>query len=119
MSLIEARGLTKRFRVPLKGPGFGSALKHLVRPGYEERIAVDAIDLTIAAAESVAYVGPEPTHYFERLTSNPESRVLKFAIGDEIHPACSVSSSLISVSLLRASPCLTRYGSTPPYCSSR
>lgn len=58
MALIEARGLTKRFRIPAKAPGLAGAVAHLFRPRYEERLAVDAIDLRIEAGESVAYVGP-------------------------------------------------------------
>jgi ABC-2 type transport system ATP-binding protein len=56
--VIEARGLTKRFRVAVKGPGLAGALRHLARPSYEERVAVDVIDLAIEPGESVAYVGP-------------------------------------------------------------
>ena len=56
--LIEARQLTKRFRTPLKSPGVRGAIQHLFRPHYESRVAVDAIDLSITAGESVAYVGP-------------------------------------------------------------
>ena len=55
---IEARGLTKRFRVAVKAPGLVGALKHLARPHYQEKTAVDRIDLRIAAGESVAYIGP-------------------------------------------------------------
>ena len=58
MALIEATHLTKRFKVALKAPGLSGALRHLVRPHFEERTAVDSIDLTIEAGESVAYVGP-------------------------------------------------------------
>jgi len=58
MPLIEARQLTKRFRVPVKAPGITGALKHLVRPRYTEHLAVDTIDITIESGECVAYVGP-------------------------------------------------------------
>ncbi|MFL5806207.1 MAG: ATP-binding cassette domain-containing protein [Roseiflexaceae bacterium] len=58
MPLIEAHTLTKRFRLPVKAPGLVGALKHLARPRYEEKVAVDAIDLSIGAGESVGYVGP-------------------------------------------------------------
>jgi ABC-2 type transport system ATP-binding protein len=56
--VIEARGLTKCFRIPLKSPGLKGAIKHLIRPCYEEKVAVDKIDLQINAGDSVAYVGP-------------------------------------------------------------
>jgi ABC-2 type transport system ATP-binding protein len=58
MPLIAARGLTKRFRRPLKAPGLAGAFRHVLRPRYEEKVAVDAIDLAIDAGEMVAYVGP-------------------------------------------------------------
>ncbi|MEO7909959.1 MAG: ATP-binding cassette domain-containing protein [Roseiflexaceae bacterium] len=58
MPLIEARQLTKRFRLPLKSPGLAGAVKHLFRPHHEEKLAVDAINLQIEAGESVGYVGP-------------------------------------------------------------
>ncbi len=57
-SAIEARQLTKRFRTPVRAPGLAGAVAHLMRPRYRETVAVDAIDLGIAAGESVAYVGP-------------------------------------------------------------
>jgi len=56
--LIEAHQLTRRFRIADKAPGFTGALKHLLRPRYRERVAVNGIDLRIEAGESVAYVGP-------------------------------------------------------------
>lgn len=58
MPVIDARQLTKRFRIPVKSPGLAGAIKHLFQPRYEEKVAVDAIDLSIEAGESVAYVGP-------------------------------------------------------------
>lgn len=56
--IIEAHGLTKRFRHAVKDPGLGGAVKHLIRQRYREQTAVDAIDLTVDAGEAVAYVGP-------------------------------------------------------------
>lgn len=58
MTQIEAVGLTKIFRVAAKPPGLKGALRHLVRPVYEEKTAVAGIDLRIGNGESVAYVGP-------------------------------------------------------------
>ncbi len=58
MSLIEIRGLTKHFKVSHKPPGLLGAVKHLVRPSYVEKVAIDHIDLSIETGESVAYVGP-------------------------------------------------------------
>jgi ABC-2 type transport system ATP-binding protein len=56
--IIRVRALTKRFRRARKEPGLGGALRHLVRPAYDELTAVDTIDLSIDEGESVAYVGP-------------------------------------------------------------
>jgi len=58
VSILEARGLTKVFRQPDKRPGLRGSLRHLVRPQWNERVAVDGIDLTVEAGEAVAYVGP-------------------------------------------------------------
>lgn len=56
--IIQATGLTKRFRRATKQPGTAGALRHLFRPEYREFTAVDNVDLTIMPGESVAYVGP-------------------------------------------------------------
>lgn len=56
--IIQASGLTKRFRRPAKQPGLTGALRHLFRPEYTDFTAVDDIDLLIMPAEGVAYVGP-------------------------------------------------------------
>jgi ABC-2 type transport system ATP-binding protein len=58
MPAIVTRGLTKIYRVPLKEPGFRGALGHLVRPRYQEKIAVDGLDLVIEEGEAVACLGP-------------------------------------------------------------
>jgi ABC-2 type transport system ATP-binding protein len=58
MPLIEARGLTKQFRQALKDPGLVGSLKHFVTRRYKDMLAVDHIDLSIEAGESVAYLGP-------------------------------------------------------------
>jgi ABC-2 type transport system ATP-binding protein len=58
LPIIQAKGVTKHFRRPRKQPGLTGALRHLVRPHYDILAAVEAIDLTISAGESVAYVGP-------------------------------------------------------------
>ena len=58
MSLIEVRALSKRFRTPQKAPGMAGAIKHLFRPNYEDKMALNAVSFTIEAGESVAYVGP-------------------------------------------------------------
>ena len=58
MPQIEARQLTKNFRSAVKGPGVAGALYHLFAPRHEDKLAVDRLDLTIEAGETVAYVGP-------------------------------------------------------------
>ena len=57
MPIIAAHALTKRFQRPLKAPGLAGALRHVVRPHYEEKTALDAIDLVIEPGEVVALVG--------------------------------------------------------------
>jgi viologen exporter family transport system ATP-binding protein len=56
--VIEADGLTKVFRRPVKGPGLRGAVRHLIARRYQDVRAVDAINLSIGAGEAVAYVGP-------------------------------------------------------------
>ena len=49
MSLIEAHGLTKRFRHAIKDPGLAGAIKHLFTQKYGEKVAVDDLNLAINA----------------------------------------------------------------------
>lgn len=58
MPILEARSLTKTFRRPDKASGFKGAVKHLAQRKYKNYTAVNGIDLSIDAGESVAYVGP-------------------------------------------------------------
>jgi ABC-2 type transport system ATP-binding protein len=58
MPLIEARGLTKKFRQAVKEPGLAGSLKHFFTRRYRDKLAVDHIDLAIEPGESVAYLGP-------------------------------------------------------------
>src|SRR6266545_3933441 len=58
MAEIEARGLTKVFKIAVKSPGLKGALVHLFRPRFRNVTAVDALDLTIEPGENVACVGP-------------------------------------------------------------
>jgi ABC-2 type transport system ATP-binding protein len=58
MPLIEARGLTKKFRQAVKEPGLVGSLKHFVTREYKDKLAVDNIDFSVEAGESVAYLGP-------------------------------------------------------------
>lgn len=58
MSIIEAHGLTKVFRRPVKREGLGGSVAHLFTRRYSDHVAVDGIDLTVEEGEAVAYVGP-------------------------------------------------------------
>jgi ABC-2 type transport system ATP-binding protein len=57
MCSIEARGLTKEFKVYQSRPGLKGAFRDLLNRQYRTIRAVDAIDLTIKQGEMVAYIG--------------------------------------------------------------
>jgi ABC-2 type transport system ATP-binding protein len=56
--MIRAKELTKHFKVHKRPPGFGSALKSLVRRKYEVVKAVDGVSFTIERGERVGFLGP-------------------------------------------------------------
>src|SRR4051794_31624207 len=58
MPIVEAHGLTKVFRRPDKGSGLKGSVKHLFARRFQDKVAVDHVDLSIEAGEAVAYVGP-------------------------------------------------------------
>jgi ABC-2 type transport system ATP-binding protein len=58
MSIIEAAGLSKTYRVVQKKKGVWGALKGLYHREYREVKAVDAISFTIEPGEMVAFLGP-------------------------------------------------------------
>ena len=58
MPLIQAEGLTKTFRQADKDAGLKGSVKHLFIRRYKNKVAVDNIDLSIEAGESIAYLGP-------------------------------------------------------------
>ncbi len=58
MAMIEARGLTKTYRVVQKKAGMRGSLVGLFRREYREVRAVDAISFTIEPGEMVAFLGP-------------------------------------------------------------
>jgi len=58
MAVIEAKGLCKSYRNPVKEPGLAGAFRHLVNPVWKEVSAVTDVNLSIEPGETVAYVGP-------------------------------------------------------------
>jgi ABC-2 type transport system ATP-binding protein len=55
---IEARGLTKIYRVAERGEGLGAALAAFVRRQYRDVEAVREVSFTIEAGEIVGFIGP-------------------------------------------------------------
>jgi ABC-2 type transport system ATP-binding protein len=56
--LIVVRGLVKHYRVPIRPPGLGAAVKALFHRNYKEVRAVDGIEFDIRAGERVGFLGP-------------------------------------------------------------
>lgn len=57
-SAILAEGLGKTYRVKVRDPGLGGAVRALVRPRYREVRAVNDVTFRIAPGEIVAFLGP-------------------------------------------------------------
>lgn len=58
MPIIEAKGLSKTYRVFQKSPGLAGALRGLVRRQYKEVHAVADVSFQIEPGEMVAFLGP-------------------------------------------------------------
>ncbi|HEY7311716.1 MAG TPA: ATP-binding cassette domain-containing protein [Gemmataceae bacterium] len=58
MSIIEAKGLSKTYRVFQKNPGLRGALRSLLRRRYKEVRAVADVSFHIEPGEMVAFLGP-------------------------------------------------------------
>lgn len=56
--VLEVKGLGKTFRVKQKEAGLRGSLRALVAPNWTEKRAVDQIDLSVLAGETVALLGP-------------------------------------------------------------
>lgn len=56
--MIEARNLTKDFKIPVKQPGLKGSIRQLFRGEYKTKTAVDHVNFTINQGEAVAYIGP-------------------------------------------------------------
>jgi len=56
--MISASQLSKHYRVKVRDPGIGGALRAIVAPRYENVIAVDNLTFTIDRGEVVAFLGP-------------------------------------------------------------
>jgi ABC-2 type transport system ATP-binding protein len=57
-AVIEVKNLKKYFTVPVRGEGFGGALKSLVKREYKTVKAVDDISFAIEKGEMVGFLGP-------------------------------------------------------------
>ena len=58
MSLIEVSGLNKVFRVRQRREGLGGALRSVVSPRYERKVAVRDVSFSIPSGQIVGYIGP-------------------------------------------------------------
>ncbi len=56
--IIQVSHLTRTYRVPVKRPGLGGAVRDLLHPEYRDVHAVQAVSFDIQPGESVAYLGP-------------------------------------------------------------
>lgn len=57
-SVVEARDLTKTFRLRTRAAGLGGAVRAFVRPSYRETVAVAGISFAVEEGEALAFIGP-------------------------------------------------------------
>jgi ABC-2 type transport system ATP-binding protein len=58
MAIIRIQGLNKTFQVKKKQDGLLASMKSVIKPTYEEKIAVNDIDFTVEQGELLAFLGP-------------------------------------------------------------
>jgi ABC-2 type transport system ATP-binding protein len=58
MPAIQTKALTKTYRYTEQRPGLGGAVRGLFRPDRRERVAVDALDLTVPSGQVIGLLGP-------------------------------------------------------------
>jgi len=58
MDAIRVAGLTKSFAVKKKVDGLAGSIRSLLKPEYEEKVAVGHIDLRVEQGETLAFLGP-------------------------------------------------------------
>src|SRR3954470_23863442 len=56
--MIEVRGLTKTYRVPIKDPGFAGSVRSLFDRRWRDVEAVKDLSFSIAQGERVGFLGP-------------------------------------------------------------
>jgi ABC-2 type transport system ATP-binding protein len=58
VAVITVRELSKEFRVKVRAPGLGGAIRALFRPAYRRVQAVDGISFEVEQGELVGFLGP-------------------------------------------------------------
>ena len=56
--ILQARGLSKTYRISEKQPGLAGTLRHLVQRRHRDVVAVDRISFAIEPGEIVGFLGP-------------------------------------------------------------